>query len=125
MQTSQFSFQGLVKDRVTGNIASAASSSAVLVQGVPDLSRTDKFDFLSTVNLNFGLLDRFRHARMSGHAQVIVGTPDGDGLFTPRVFLGEWEAISFTQNPLEDAVRMISFLFSDLLMEKVLVREEF
>jgi len=62
---------------------------------------------------------------MSGQAQVIVGTPDVDRLFTPRVFLGEWEAISFTQNPLEDAIRMISFLFSDLLVEKVFVREKF
>ena len=70
------------------------------------------------------ILDGLFDLGVSGHAEVVVGAPDGDGLFAPGKLFGVREVGGLAQDALEDAVRVVLFLFGALLVEKVLVREE-
>lgn len=61
---------------------------------------------------------------MSRHAQIVIGAPDGDIFFPPRILFGEWETFGIPQYAFEHTVRVVLFLLRNLVTEKVFVGEE-
>ena len=62
---------------------------------------------------------------MSAHPKVVVATPNVDGFFTPREFLGVRKTLGASIDLLEHPVGMIHFLPQDLILEIVVVVEAF
>ncbi len=63
---------------------------------------------------------------MGRHSKIVIGAPDSDFFFnSPGELPSVREPLGFAKHALEDPVRVVLFLFGDLLKEEIFVVKEF